>query len=649
MRGTGGALGEKMNSPRKILRQTRGLQDPREHRVIPTRLSNAAGIQPQMIAASQMRRPPAAVPVYRPHPVPKVLQTRMFASREPINQPRRAPTAPPAYRPEQKRIAQLKTAAPLHKQPNKHPKAPPVYRPQPTPKVLQRNVGPGQPTPPGPGLKKTLSERLPKTHPEARTDKTLAGQRLPNRITLDSRLKVTAATKPGSGVTFRNVGTERAVQVAIQRKTNLTDSLRTVRQVPQLRPSQIISGRPGVIQRITSKEALASFTTNQEKLDFHEWLTARDPGVGTGKGEDTQLGWALLLDDIKSVQELKIKIDLFKDRQVKAKSHSLKDETDTAAFLHNALTKSLIINYAITKLSLDEVTASLKFHSDKAFTALHLSSAQSKNAQLQPSQAWNFKIIELRKVDQVFAFEHGGEINLRQGVADLHIAIHELLHKLSAASIGDKLGPSLNEALTEYITNLVCADVKAPTSEDYYPRQRNLLAQIAKQLVLSQDDLLKIYFQNPDPLVQKLVGELGQSGCQKFLKEKDPLQASKIYKSERDENKVVSGEWYEVSSGNYAVFPNEAGKSGKALSAHVKSAMDGYQKQWHFNQSGQTRDALVKLGTMLGDFKKLFVAVGWYLFADRPKPKISVVSEKLKPNSDLWILLLSEYKTWLQI
>lgn len=87
------------------------------------------------------RRQPIAPPVYRPQPVPKVLQTKrppgqnIQTARAPFQ-----PVAPPIYRPGAKKTAQMKTG----------PVAPPVYRPQPVPKVLQTKktiqaqVGPGQ-------------------------------------------------------------------------------------------------------------------------------------------------------------------------------------------------------------------------------------------------------------------------------------------------------------------------------------------------------------------------------------------------------------------------------------------------------------------------------------------------------------------------
>ena len=74
---------------------------------------------------SQPKQAPAAPPVYRPQPVPKVLQTKS-ATVQPSVQARRQPVAPPVYRPEAKKLVQPKAISPLRKA----PVAPPVYRPE---------------------------------------------------------------------------------------------------------------------------------------------------------------------------------------------------------------------------------------------------------------------------------------------------------------------------------------------------------------------------------------------------------------------------------------------------------------------------------------------------------------------------------------
>jgi hypothetical protein len=90
--------------------------------------------QPKAAGASPIRKMPVAPPVYRPQPVPRVLQRKIASGQQPhAGQPPLQPVAPPVYRPEQKKIVQPKMAA---TQTHKPPKAPPVYRPEQR-KVLQ--------------------------------------------------------------------------------------------------------------------------------------------------------------------------------------------------------------------------------------------------------------------------------------------------------------------------------------------------------------------------------------------------------------------------------------------------------------------------------------------------------------------------------
>lgn len=90
----------------------------------------------KMAVSSQMKDLPTSPPVYRPHPVQKVLQTKMSGEKQPpTSQLPRQPIAPPVFRPELKRAVQPKMAATAAAP--KSPIAPPVYRPQAVPRVLQ--------------------------------------------------------------------------------------------------------------------------------------------------------------------------------------------------------------------------------------------------------------------------------------------------------------------------------------------------------------------------------------------------------------------------------------------------------------------------------------------------------------------------------
>ena len=92
-------------------------QSPGHH---PTRPHGPAALQPKA-ATPQAKKGPSAPPVYRPQPVPKVLQKKSATPPRPPAAGARAPTPAP----------------------------PPVYRPQPVPKVLQRKAAAVRP-PAGP-------------------------------------------------------------------------------------------------------------------------------------------------------------------------------------------------------------------------------------------------------------------------------------------------------------------------------------------------------------------------------------------------------------------------------------------------------------------------------------------------------------------
>lgn len=87
-----------------------------------------------MANSTVKRNPPVAPPIYRPQPVPKVLQAKRTPGQsQPAGQAPRRPVAPPVYRPEAKKTVQPKTV--LSPQRSKTT-PPPVYRPEPK-KVAQ--------------------------------------------------------------------------------------------------------------------------------------------------------------------------------------------------------------------------------------------------------------------------------------------------------------------------------------------------------------------------------------------------------------------------------------------------------------------------------------------------------------------------------
>lgn len=123
--------------------------------------SHLRAIQPKIATFPQKPKQPVAPPVYRPQPVPRVLQTKKANSQPQAGNLPCRPLAPPVYRPEAKPNAvQQKTASPS--QLKTHSAAPPAYRPQPVPKVLQSKAAGGRQQP--------LPRRQPATPPSRRLE-----------------------------------------------------------------------------------------------------------------------------------------------------------------------------------------------------------------------------------------------------------------------------------------------------------------------------------------------------------------------------------------------------------------------------------------------------------------------------------------------
>jgi hypothetical protein len=104
--------------------------------------------RPKTAAASQTRRQPAPPPVYRPQPVPRVLQTKALASQQLVNQPQPAPATPSARRHQAApKVVQTTNAGAVSVQPKTahRPAAQSPHRPQPRRTVLQAKPLANQP------------------------------------------------------------------------------------------------------------------------------------------------------------------------------------------------------------------------------------------------------------------------------------------------------------------------------------------------------------------------------------------------------------------------------------------------------------------------------------------------------------------------
>jgi hypothetical protein len=109
---------------------------PQPHSRQPAHTHAPGVLQPKVSAPAQLKKGAVAPPVYRPQPVPKVLQRKATVQTQ-----RPAPTNPA----------------------NRPPAAPAVYRPQPTPKVLQRKAA--LQTPPGDATKRVPAAAPPVYRP----------------------------------------------------------------------------------------------------------------------------------------------------------------------------------------------------------------------------------------------------------------------------------------------------------------------------------------------------------------------------------------------------------------------------------------------------------------------------------------------------
>lgn len=106
---------------------------------------------PAQTAALQPKKPPAAPPVYRPQPIPKVLQRKSAPGNPPPVESGRRPSvnAGRAFAPAIQKKPSVMPPSPIRGG-KSAPAAPPAYRPNPEPRVLQAKQRPGQsaPTPP---------------------------------------------------------------------------------------------------------------------------------------------------------------------------------------------------------------------------------------------------------------------------------------------------------------------------------------------------------------------------------------------------------------------------------------------------------------------------------------------------------------------
>jgi hypothetical protein len=105
---------------------------------------------------------------------------------------------------------------------------------------------------------------------------------------------------------------------------------------------------------------------------------------------------------------------------------------------------------------------------------------------------------------------------------------------------------------------------------------------------------------------------------------------------------------YEQSAGSYSQVPPAVGRSGQTLRHHVTQAINKYDKRWKVSQSAASTAAVAVLRN-LQDHTALFLAVGYYLFAARPRPPVATiqVGAKLRVGSSFYNDLSEEFGSWI--
>lgn len=125
--------GSKTPPPGQVSKHKQGRQQS------PVQPQRPGVVQKKANPARQDRRAPVAPPVFRPQPVPRVLQAKTESPHQSVKQAGRAPVAPPVYRPQPvPKVLQPKadsTRNPRAVQTPRSPFGPPVQRP--APNVLQ--------------------------------------------------------------------------------------------------------------------------------------------------------------------------------------------------------------------------------------------------------------------------------------------------------------------------------------------------------------------------------------------------------------------------------------------------------------------------------------------------------------------------------
>lgn len=282
---------------------------------------------------------------------------------------------------------------------------------------------------------------------------------------------------------------------------------------------------------LTFREVRELLPAGTEEGDlFTAWYQARSPGQGEDPNDTPALSVALILRQISNIGELLAMLTEFRRHRDAEAAHDPADEQNVAQQLHHQLSTSKLLSSA-RKLTLEEIQGSLRFLGEAEFTAEHRNQRRARNPNLTPRQAWGSDVAAASKMDGTGAFEANGTIFLRKGDADIHTAIHELLHKLSVPGLDAAIGHALAEGLTEHVALSVCQEAAIPAPDNAYPGERALLRALLNRYKLA-DQFMEIYLRDPALLADQLKASLGVDYA-RFIAEKSAVAASEIFKNAR--------------------------------------------------------------------------------------------------------------------
>lgn len=421
----------------------------------------------------------------------------------------------------------------------------------------------------------------------------------------------------------------------VQDRTLDAEARRMAARVTNQPPAAVQRKTARTIQLLEMKKTLAALKPEEREL-LIQWLDARSPGKGLKSGETDENARALLIDEIRDVSELREMLKLFQRHLIGAGKHDDAYEDAVAHDLYEVLCRSKILAPYSTMIGdKHDIRRSLRFHDDATFARKHYKAGLAINPDIGLEKQWMFGIVKGAQATLTQGFAHKGKIHLRAGDAPMHVAIHELIHKLAPPE--QMLGPVLDEGFTEKIALMVCDEQGIKRDANYYPHERVVVDQFIKVHTLNEAAWMNCYFKQPGQLLDKLRQAVGAENLKALVSYKDPVTwwtGGLLTLREKALNKVDM----------------DKKGAGVDLETRVRDALILYsQEKSKYFQSKESQDAITVLNTVLKehDHACLYAAVRWYLHALNQSPLSVTVGNRLKESSTLFKLLKAACGQWL--